>query len=352
MKEHLELRISKIIRETTEAITLTLEPTEGEEITYKSGQFLTLLVSIGGKELRRSYSLSSTPGVDEHPAITIKRVVNGEVSRYLIDHLQEGDILKALPPAGRFILQTQPEVQRDIFLIGAGSGLTPLFSILKDVLHHEPQSHCVLIQSDRNEITGLFTKQIRRLAEQYAGKFSHHPLHSNPLPQAGAVYPSRLSIGLLQTLIRQYMRYGQSVAQFYICGPSDYMRMARMALTFMEFRPEQVHQEIFVTEELPQNTTPYFENTDDKRIELLYRQKRYVLTSPYNQSILKTGLVNGLRLPYSCAGGVCSTCIARCTKGKVHMAINKVLTDKEVTAGWVLTCVSYPVSDEVTIEWQ
>jgi ring-1,2-phenylacetyl-CoA epoxidase subunit PaaE len=130
------------------------------------------------------------------------------------------------------------------------------------------------------------------------------------------------------------------------------MRMVRMALTFMEFGPEQVHQEIFVTEELPETAFPHFKNTSPKKIELLYRQKRYVLESPYNQSILKTGLANGLKLPYSCAGGVCSTCIARCTKGEVHMAINKVLTNEEVTAGWVLTCVSYPVSDEITIEWQ
>jgi ring-1,2-phenylacetyl-CoA epoxidase subunit PaaE len=352
MKEHLELRISKIIRETTEAITLMLEPVVGEEISYKPGQFLTLLVLIDGKELRRSYSLSSTPDIDKHLAITIKRVANGEVSRYLIDHLKEGHILKALPPAGRFTLQTQASELRDIFLIGAGSGLTPLFSILKDILHHEPQSHCTLIQNDKNQSTGLFTREIRQLAVQYSGRFTYHPLYSQPAIQQGGAYPSRLNIGLLQTLLHRYIRFDRSQAQFYICGPSDYMRMVRMTLTFMEFSPEQLHQEIFVTEDIQESAIPVFEDTSPKKVELLYRQQKYVLESPYNQSILKTGLAHGIKLPYSCLGGVCSTCMARCIGGEVYMAINKVLTDRDIAAGWVLTCVGYPISGTVVVAFE
>lgn len=350
MKEYLELRIKRIIRETKEAITLILEPVDGREVKYKAGQFLTLLISKGGKEIRRSYSLSSTPGIDEALAITIKRVVNGEVSRYLMDHLKEEDILHCLPPAGRFTLETQTDIRRDIFLIGAGSGITPLFSILKDLLQHEPQSHCILIKSDTNENTVLFSDQISKLASQYAGRFTYYPLYSNPAPQPGS-YPSRLNIGLLQNLISQYLEYDKALAQFYVCGPSTFMRMVRMTLTFMEFRQEQIHQEIFVTEELPETALPVFEDTSPKTIELLYKQKKYVLESPYNQSILKTALANRIQLPYSCAGGVCSTCAARCTHGKVHMTINKVLTNKEVAAGWVLTCVGYPITNEVTIEF-
>jgi len=350
MKDYLELRIKKIVPETKEAITLVLEPLDGKKVEYKSGQFLTLLIQNGEKELRRSYSLSSAPGIDTDLAVTIKRVANGEVSRYLIDHLQEGDILKCLPPAGRFTLEIQKDIARDIFLIAAGSGITPLFSILKDLLLHESQSHCILIKADTNENTALFSKQINLLARQYADRFTYHPLYSNPAPQAGA-FPTRLNIGLLQILVDRYMKYRKERAQFYICGPSTYMRMVRMTLTFMEFHQEQMHQEIFVTEELSETTLPVFEDTSPKTIELHYRQSKYILEAPYNQSILKSALANRIQLPYSCAGGVCSTCAARCTQGKVYMTLNKVLTDKEIADGWILTCVGYPITHEVTIEF-
>jgi ring-1,2-phenylacetyl-CoA epoxidase subunit PaaE len=349
MKEYLELRIRKITRETKEAITLLLEPTDGITVDYKAGQFLTILIRNGEKELRRSYSLSSTPGVDSTLAVTIKRVVNGEVSRYLIDHLKEGDVLTCLPPAGRFTLEPQTDVQRDIFLIGAGSGITPLFSILKDLLIREPQSHCVLIKSDTSEDTALFSRPLHELVTQYPDRFSYYPLYSNPT-QTGT-HPARLNIGLLQTLIKQYLRYEPSLAQFYMCGPSTYMRMVRMTLTFMEFRQEQMHQEIFITEEIPETAIPVFKDTSPKKIELHYGQNTYLLEAPYNQSILKTAQANGIQLPYSCLGGVCSTCAARCTQGNVHMTLNKVLTDKEVAAGWVLTCVGYPLTREITIKF-
>ncbi len=350
IKEYVELRVKKRIQETPEAITLLVEPTDGVPLSYQAGQFLTLLVRIGNKELRRSYSLSSTPGVDPDMAITIKRLTNGEVSRYLIDHTREGDTLHALQPAGRFTLKRDTANQRDIFFIGAGSGITPLFSLLKYALAKELDSQVTLINSNKNEKTALFYNQLEKLAASHPDTFTLHHLFSNPTTHSPVKVPVRLNIGLLQTLINKFLIYNKKEAQFYVCGPPDFMRMVHMTLIFMEISRDHIYQEIFVTEELPDIVSPLAQYSTPRKVVLSYRFKNYTLEVPYNKSILKMALEKGIPLPYSCMGGVCSTCVALCKSGSVHMTINKVLTDREVAAGLILTCVSYPLTDTVVIE--
>lgn len=348
MNSYLTIRVKQLIPEAKDAVTLVLEPVDKTPVAYKAGQFLTFLLHLNGREVRRSYSLSSSPATDKHLAVTIKRVENGEVSRYLLDHLREGDELQSLYPAGRFTIPTHPDNQRDIFLIGAGSGVTPLFSLLKTIVAEEPRSRVVLINSNRNETTALFWQPLQQLAKRYPEQLSIIHLFSDPLPQSGK-YPKRLTIGLLRQLVNEQLRFNRHEAQFYVCGPHPFMRMAKMALTFMEFDQEQVHQEYFVTETLPAPTVT-LTDTSPKNVTIVYRNQPHTLQVPANQFILNAALQAGIQLPYSCRGGRCSTCASRCTQGEVHMLINDVLTDKDVAEGWVLTCVAYPVTDEVRIE--
>jgi ring-1,2-phenylacetyl-CoA epoxidase subunit PaaE len=349
MTDLLELRIKKIIPETADAITLLLENTSGEPISYQSGQFLTFIITMAGRELRRSYSISSAPGIDPDIAVTIKRVENGEVSRYLLTHLKEGDILQSLPPAGRFTLATHPDNQRDIFLIGAGSGITPLFSLLKTTLVQEPKSKITLIDVNRNENTTLFREPINQLTGQYPWQFTLIHLFGDPLPHSHS-YPQRLNIGLLQQLIQQHLTFDRTKAKFYVCGPSTFMRMVRMTLIFMEFAEDQIHREIFVTYPLPAAKTPLPSNLYPSRATIRYQQHEHSIFVYPGQTILKAALANGIQLPYSCQGGVCSTCAAKCTQGAVQMTTNEVLTDKDQAEGWILTCTAYPLSEEVTIQ--
>jgi ring-1,2-phenylacetyl-CoA epoxidase subunit PaaE len=280
--------------------------------------------------------------------VSITRVVNGEVSRYLIDHLKAGDILKSLYPAGRFTLESKPELSRDIFLIGAGSGMTPLFSILKTALQTEIASHITLINSNKNEQTALFWKQLQHLTLQYSGQLRSIHLFSDPLPSSHQ-YPVRLNISLLENLVYEELKYSTSEAQFYVCGPSDFMRMVRMTLIFMGFAEDSIYKENFITQAQSEITLSRYENTSTLPVQLLFRNQSYLLQVPPHTSILKAALSQGIRLPYSCMAGMCATCLGTCTSGLAKMAINDVLTDKEVAQGLILTCVAYPLSADVTI---
>ncbi len=213
----LSLRIKKIIPETPDTRTFVLEPIESTPLTYQPGQFLTFLLDVNGHEVRRSYSMSSAPGVDALPAVTIKRVANGEISRYWHDHVEVGTLLKALPSAGRFTLEPADGTARDIVLIGAGSGITPLFSLLKYVLTNESESRVTLLYASRRERSIIFGEQLDEWQQRYperleimhvlkstdrrlagdAGTNQQFPVGTNDgkipslPPGAGAVFPLR-----------------------------------------------------------------------------------------------------------------------------------------------------------------
>jgi len=347
MPDLLQLRIRRIIPQTPEAATFEFETTAGTPLSYRPGQFLTLLVTVNGRELRRSYSFSSTPGIDPFPAVTVKRVANGEVSRHLLTHWREGDVVTALPPAGRFTSDSSPEAPRDVFLVGAGSGVTPLFSLLKALLRDEPNSRITLIYSNRNEHTALFWREINALTETHANLTTIHLL-SDPTP-ATRHYLGRLNIGLLEQLVTGHLHFDRDRAEFYVCGPFPYMRMVRMTLVFMKFREEQIHRENFVVEALSAARQPPPHDPSPRRVTLHVGKRTYQLVVPGNRTILQVALEYDVPLPYSCLGGVCSTCSAVCTEGVVRMTLNEVLTARDLAAGWVLTCVGYPDSEAVTL---
>jgi ring-1,2-phenylacetyl-CoA epoxidase subunit PaaE len=346
MQEYLSLRVEKIIPETPEAITLVLKPLSKESVTYKAGQFLTFLFEINGKQLRRSYSLSSAPGVDKDLMITIKRVENGEVSRYLLSNLKEDDVLQSLMPAGRFTISTRPDNKRDIFLIGAGSGVTPLFSLLKAALKEEPQSHITFINSNRNRQEAFYEEEIESIAKSHPGQLTYFSLYSQP---GEGEIRTRLNIDLLEKLVRDNLHFDAAEAVFYLCGPMTFMRMARITLLYMGINEDQLFKEVF----LPSQQKAYHPlipaNTPPRVVEIIQgKEKQEVAVYP-QQSILRAALAKGFSIPYSCEIGICATCIARCTSGKVIMTNNEVLTDREVAEGWILTCTSHPLDDGVQV---
>jgi ring-1,2-phenylacetyl-CoA epoxidase subunit PaaE len=347
MTEILELRIRELINETEDAVTFVFEEINSKKIDYKAGQFLTLLVDIHGKEIRRSYSFCSTPGIDLYPAVTIKRVVNGEVSRYLMDFFKVGDIIKALPPAGRFTLDELSDDERDIFLIGAGSGVTPLFSHLKNLLHNYTKCRITFICSNKNEGQIFYHQQLKALVSSYEKRFKLIHLLSEPGPEYKK-QRGRLNIELLEKLVKQNIKYGSKEVQFMVCGPFSFMRMVRMTLIYMGYHDDQIKKENFVVKDLRTElpTVPVF---PERRIKLLLKGKEIELMIPSGNTILEGALGNGIQLPYSCKAGVCSTCIGKCLSGKVHMIHNEVLTEKEVEEGLVLTCVAFPVTEGVLI---
>lgn len=347
---YIQLRITAIIPETPDTFTYQFEEVNGKPVIYQAGQFLTFLVTLHGKEIRRSYSLSSTPGIDPYPSVTIKRIMNGEVSRHIIRHWKVGDVITSLLPSGRFTLESMPDIQRDLFLIGAGSGITPLFSMLKHALKTETAAHITLLYSNRNKENTIFYQQILALQELYPERLTILWLFSDP--EETAVAFRRMSNSLLEMIAPQHLKYTSELAQFFICGPTEYMRMVQFTLVFLGFNPSHIHKENFVVNteakiariQIPQDTSI-------KHVLLNMKGKEQILEVPGNESILHAALRQDVHLPYSCKGGVCGSCIAKCTSGKVWMSVNEVLTDKELSKGLILTCTGYAQSNEVTLEW-
>ncbi|WP_343669171.1 iron-sulfur cluster-binding domain-containing protein [Chitinophaga sp.] len=342
---HLQLQITAIIKETADTFTYRFQPVNGEPVVYEAGQFLTFLIELHGVEYRRSYSFSSAPGIDPAPAVTIRRKENGEISRHIHDHWKVGDIITTLQPSGRFTLDEIPGSPFDVFLFGAGSGITPLFSLLKYILHYHTQAHIKLVYSSPTQEQTIFHQQLQSLQEQYAEQ-----LHIIYLFSAEGIV-RRLSNGLLEPLVKEQLKYNSSLAQFFVCGPPEYMRMALLTLTFMGYSKQQLHKENFIVDTAPQLArigTP----TDSTLKTVLIKKggESYELKLPGNKNILSEALAQGITLPYSCKGGVCGSCTARCTQGTIWMALNEVLTEKEMAQGYLLTCTGYAVSETVIIE--
>lgn len=340
--EHLQFRIKNIRQETSLSKSYFIEEVNGKKIEYKAGQFLTLLVELNGKEVRRSYSISSTPDVDEDIFFTIKRIENGELSRYLFDQLKAGDIITSLPPTGRFIID-QPESQLAVF-ISAGSGITPVFSLIKHLLYKFESVKVLLIYQNHNENESIFRQDLLALQQKFEARFTLKEVFSQPIDHNKS--SQRLNNNLLERILLEQIHLN-SVA-FYLCGPEAFMRMAQFTLKVMKYSHEVIRRENFFAAAPP---PPFMTDKTPHLVTINYNNNKYELEVAYPQNILQVALHHKIQLPYSCRGGRCSTCTARCTSGSVKMSINDVLTPKDLQEGLILTCVSYPETDvELTYE--
>jgi len=335
----LQLKIEAIKWETPDTATFFFSEISGKKVSYKAGQFITLVFTHHNEEIRRSYSLSSSPD-EELLAITVKRITNGEMSRFMLSKLNSGDIISAVEPAGRFTINDFLS-SKDIFLFAAGSGITPIFAQLKYALAHPGNSRFILIYSSQNDSSVLFKDQLDALA--YANPERLMIIHL--LSSEG----NRLNNIMVEQLVRQNLHSDLNKAEFYVCGPFTYMRMVKLTLLFMGIEQAQIRKENFVIETIPVQGD--HNNFAPHNIKINFRGELHDITVGENQSILQAALQNNIQLPYSCRAGICSTCIAKCKNGKVKMTENDVLTDSDLAEGWILTCTGHPLGDDVVIEF-
>lgn len=337
-----KLRITKIIRETKDACTFIVDPLDDWKPVYEPGQFITLVFHTRHGEKRRSYSISSSPSIDEPLSITVKKVENGEFSRLLVYHAKEGDVLYSSGIGGQFILPKNFVGKKQFFFIAAGSGITPCYSIIKTILK-DTDKKVILIYSNRSEADTIFYDQLKRLQVQYAEQFTIRFLFSDILD----VYSRRLSSWLLQHLLGLYLVSAEE-ALFYVCGPFDYM--LTVEITLLGRVPRQnIFKENFST--LPRLIVPRPPDTDMHRVAIYIRNERFDLNVQYPQTILTTAKSQNIQLPYSCEAGRCSSCAATCITGKVWMAYNEVLTDDEIAKGRILVCQAFPIDGDVEITY-
>ena len=332
----LQLKVEAIKWELPDTATFFLKERSGKKVAYQAGQFITLVFTHHAEEVRRSYSLSSSPDED-FLSITVKRIANGEISRFMLTKIKQGDILNAVEPAGRFTL-TNTKTERDLLLFAAGSGIVPVYSQLKYALKKPGNSRLILIYSNISESSILFRDELEALEQQHPGRFTIiHQLSSEA---------RRLNNLVVEQLVRSRIA-NLAEAEFYTCGPFAYMRMIRLTLLYMGIETSQIRKENFVLDTIPVTASAI--NYPPREIRIHFNNERHDLIVGENQSILQAALQNNIPLPYSCRVGDCSTCAAKCKTGKIEMVKNDVLTDADLADGWILTCTGHPVSDEVEI---
>lgn len=340
----LQLKVEAIKWETADTATFLLKEINGEKINYKAGQFITLVFAHHKDEIRRSYSLSSSPHED-CLSITVKRMENGEISRFLLTKTQVGDVWNVLEPAGKFT-ELVYSSQKDIFYFAAGSGITPVYAQIKDILSKYGKSNITLVYSSHKASSTLFYEELNRLSAEVPERLKVIYLFSVSEDSSPR---RRLNNDLVIELVNANLKYASAKAEFFICGPFVYMRMVKLTLTFMGFDAAQIRKENFVLETVPVSTTPL--NFPPRQIKLHFKGITHNLIVGENQSILQAALQNNIQIPYSCRAGICSTCTAICKSGKVEMPVNDVLTDGDLNNGWILTCTGHPVTDDVEIEF-
>lgn len=336
----LKFRITKIISETKDTKTFYLHPINKKTVEYKSGQFLTLLIDHNKKEVRRSYSLGSTPFVDDELFITVKRKVNGEISRHLLDHYKEGDILTALAPSGRFIIH-EP-LAETYFFITAGSGITPVFALIKALLNQHNSTKIFLINQCRSEDDIIYKNELRSLQNNFKERFEIIQFFSKPV--SNKYVPLHLTNEILEEIVKKKTSNDKhQTINFYLCGPLPFMRMAEFTLKLIGYTTDQLRKEHFVIDAPPH--APLLTDTSPRQVIIHHNHQTHKLMIGYPTSILDAALQQGIELPYSCKAGRCSTCSAYCIHGKIVMSMNEVLTEKDLQNGLVLTCVGFAATD-------
>ncbi|HLS94441.1 MAG TPA: ferredoxin--NADP reductase [Sphingobacterium sp.] len=343
-----KFRISNIIQQPNNNVTITFDDLSGSYPRYKAGQFLTLSFMFGEREVRRSYSFSSSPYIDEPLAITVKRVDNGEISRLLHHRAKVGDVVNVLDPQGLFYYEPNPSIERTIFLFAAGVGVTPLYAMLKTALVTEPGTKVVLVYSNSSPDRTVFYDELLDWQQRYPDRLHIVWIFSNSKNLLNA----RLNREYLIKIVNEHMPTHRS-ALFFTCGPVFYMDLVRFTLLGMGIPDQDIKKETFhfpeeeedddEKEEEPVDMTSY-------NITLRFQGQSYPLLIPFNKTVLDVGLEHKIKLPYSCKSGMCSTCISQCTSGSVRMDYNEVLTDREVENGKCLICVSHPLEEGTVIE--
>lgn len=349
--KYFHLTVKEVIEETADTKTFTFWHPIHQAISYKAGQFLTLIPVIDGQKVRRSYSMSSSPNKDASIAVTVKRVPNGLVSNYLCDTLKVGDAIEVMEPMGHFVIEPNPTKSRTVVLFGGGSGVTPLMSIAKSVLPVETTTKVYLVYGSRNEESIIFKQQLTELEAQYSGRFKVVHVLSQP-SAAWTGDKTRINQALAERFLTQELGNDITKAEYYLCGPAGMMEQVTTSLTLAKVPTTQIYQEHFTSTH--GGTAIVEEEEDDslkeQTVTIQYEGNDYTVIVKPHETILDAALRDDIDLPYSCQAGMCTACLGKCTSGKVVMDEEDGLTDNEIKQGYILTCVAHPKTAGVVIE--
>jgi ring-1,2-phenylacetyl-CoA epoxidase subunit PaaE len=342
------LTIKEIKKETSDAVSILFDiPNELKEaFKFVAGQYINIKKSLAGTELRRAYSISSAPNSGDL-RIAIKAVDNGTFSVFATTILKEGDILEVSKPEGKFLLETDSANAKNYLGIAAGSGITPIMSMIKAVIAEEPNSTFSLIYGNKTAADTIFKDEITLLQNAHPTQFHVQYVISREKNETALF--GRIDKGNLNFILKNKFKSTSYNAAF-LCGPATMIETAKETLTENGLNENNIHFELFTPPMVSENEIHIaFEGTCDIMVILDDEETTFEMDS--KNTILTAALKEGLDAPYSCQGGICSSCLAKVTEGKAVMEKNSILSDAEIKDGFILTCQAHPVTQKITIDY-
>ena len=339
------VHIKEVKQETADAVSVVFEIPENlkAEFTFSAGQYITLQKEIKNSLVRRAYSICSTPNSGEI-RVAIKAVKDGVFSTYATTHLKVGETIEIAAPEGRFLLN--PEANKNYISFAAGSGITPILSILKTVLETELTATFTLVYGNKTVADTLFFKDLNSLKETYPDRFNLHYIYSREVVKNGL--RGRIDENVTNYFVKN--RYQETTFDAaFLCGPEAMIKEASKTLEKNNIAKENIYFELFTATVNEKKSDQVKEGVTE--ITVLLDDEETTFSMPQTDDILAASLRHSLDAPYSCQGGVCSSCLCRVTEGKAVMVKNAILTDTEVAEGLVLACQAYPTTATVTIDF-
>jgi ring-1,2-phenylacetyl-CoA epoxidase subunit PaaE len=356
MSKFHSLRVIDVREETDDCKSIAFEIPEElrEEFQYKQGQHLTIRAKIDGEDIRRNYSLCSSP-LDNEWRVAVKKLPGGKFSTFANAVLKKGDLLDVMPPAGHFYTELNPDNKKHYVAFAAGSGITPMLSIIKTVLRSEEESTFTLVYGNRNTMSIIFHEEIEGLKNKYMERFSAYYILSREKLEE-AIFNGRITADKCNELFNGLIDV-KNADEFFICGPEEMIHAVNNSLQTVGVSEEKIHFELF--------TTPGADLGGEKRVfyteEDLSKVSEVTVTSDgktfsFNlaygsANLLDAAMREGADLPFACKGGVCCTCKARLLEGEVEMERNYGLVKEEIEAGFILSCQAFPKSDKVVLNF-
>jgi len=339
-----KLTIQQIIKETPDAVSILFEiPADlKEQFSFVAGQYITIKKELDETEVRRAYSICASPNSNQLK-VAIKSVEKGFFSIFATSKLKEGDVLEVAEPEGKFMLA--PVASKNYIAFAAGSGITPVISMVKVVLENEPSSTFTLVYGNKSAESTIFKNELDALSEKYTSQFNLHYVFSKELrsdSEFGRINKERTN------LFVKNIHNDLSFDAAFLCGPEAMIQTVSETLQENGMNEEAIYFELFTASD----TDNGIDIPDGKsEITVLLDDEETTFTMEKTDNILAASLRHQLDAPYSCQGGVCSTCIAKVTEGKAIMSKNTILTDDELEEGFILTCQAHPTTSKITIDF-
>jgi ring-1,2-phenylacetyl-CoA epoxidase subunit PaaE len=347
MPSFLKLIIKEVKRETATAVSILFNVPEELKSNYNfiAGQYINLRLTLDNKELRRAYSICSSPESGEL-RIAVKAVKNGVFSQFATTRLKAGDVLEVGKPEGKFTFEPEPERQKNYAAFVAGSGITPVLSILKSVLKSEPKSSFVLVYGNKTVEDTIFHQELHDLQLQYVGRlFVHYVFSQAKVENALFGRIDKSAVNFVLNNKHKELQFDK----FYLCGPEEMINTVSGILKEKNVKESAIKFELFTSSTQENKIDTSLEG--HSKITVLVDDEEVSFEMSQKQTILDAALKQGIDAPYSCQGGICSSCLARVTSGTAEMKKNSILTDKEIADGLILTCQAHPTSESIYVDY-